>query len=134
MHTEFRTLVCILALLTLSSCVSSPDLTPERAAEIIQATDAFADRTTCQRGVVARRVVTSVTATRRGADSLANCCYDAVFSWRWVPDQTGARCPSPDVRTSHAEFRFVDGNWVLFDFTSGDPLNDRLISVTNEMR
>jgi hypothetical protein len=92
----------------------SADLTPLKAAEIIASSPGFNRY----------RQLVSVEKTLREGDSLADCCYNAWFTFRFASSGSEGK-PIP----ATAQFRWFDGAWHLDSYSYGDPPNVETVWV-----
>ena len=99
-----RHLLLVITVLFLGACASSPDLTPEVAAQLISKAPEF--------NRYARLV--NVESLTRQADSLADCCYYGFFNFRYL----NAPGEAPTIK-AYADFRYWDGTWHLNTFDYG---------------
>src|SRR5437016_3785008 len=99
-----RQLLLAIIVLSLGACASSPDLTPQVAAQLISQAPEF---NCCARLV-------NVESLTRQADSLADCCCYGFFNFRYL----GAPADTPTIKAC-ADFRYWDGTWHLNAFDYG---------------
>jgi hypothetical protein len=104
----------IIAIFGTLACVSVPELSPSKAAEVIALTSEFN----------ARGQIVAVTKAASGDDSLKGTGY-ATFSFR-------TRDEPSKLIDAEAEFRYWGGDWHLLEFRYGKPPHVEVVWIRGD--